>query len=280
MPGSSSYQRTNTVRSARESGARAGHGSTSLPSHFIPKRNHFTPSPASSDSDSDLVSADGILQILGNPSHPAWDEKPPDRRAQRCDKRPVIASAVCGRAARSRTDRRGPGKRYAIGIRFSRDTSARSRHGSQRTQCSPASAPSWPSPPRAHRHPPSQRPELPADTVWKNPGSSRRLWLVQRDDGGDNVFISARYRGASPWTGTKSRLKVNGLSWSRRSRPSIIERGRTHHRRVSNPPPIQRRCAPTIPPRIQNQGISRREVTRNLMASPSSRDHRISTEER
>ena len=164
----------------------------------------------------DAVSADGILRLLSNPSHPLGmkateivERSGADKKTRHRVRRLLAELIEAGQIER------GPGKRYSLSGTVALE------------QVVPV--PAFAKPDVASRPPvPTPAlPPLPADTVYGrilvHPGG---FGFVQRDDGGDNVFVAARYRGVA-----MDRDKVALKIWQGFRGPegrvlSIIERGR------------------------------------------------------
>lgn len=164
----------------------------------------------------DAVSADGILRLLSNSSHPLGmkateivERSGADKKTRHRVRRLLAELIEAGQIER------GPGKRYSLSGTVALE------------QVVPV--PAFAKPDVASRPPvPTPAlPPLPADTVYGrilvHPGG---FGFVQRDDGGDNVFVAARYRGVA-----MDRDKVALKIWQGFRGPegrvlSIIERGR------------------------------------------------------
>ncbi len=149
---------------------------------------------------------------------------------------------------------RGPGKRYAIAGSIAVEAgapapSAASTATSAKSAPIPAVAP----------------PALPPDTVYGrilvHPGG---FGFVQRDDGGDNIFVAARYRGVA-----MDRDKVALKVWQGYRGPegrvlSIVERGRARITGVIESATYPATLRPDDP-RIQSKVFLDGEVARNLI---------------
>jgi len=165
--------------------------------------------------EADSVSADGILQILGSSSHPLGmkateivERSGADKKTRHRVRRLLAELLEAGQIER------GPGKRYSIAGTVALEVVA-----------APTVKPSAPkSTLQAQALPqPQPAPDSVYGRILVHPGG---FGFVQRDDGGDNVFVAARYRGVA-MDRDKVALKVwQGFRGPEGRVLSIIERGR------------------------------------------------------
>jgi len=161
----------------------------------------------------DSVTAEGILQILSSGSHPLGmkatelvERSGANKKTRHRVRRLLAELLEAGQVER------GPGKRYSIAGTVALEV---------------ASPPTVLAPTATTAALPQPALQLPSDTVYGrilvHPGG---FGFVQRDDGGDNVFIAARYRGVA-----MDRDKVALKVWQGFRGPEgrvlhIVERGR------------------------------------------------------
>lgn len=221
-----------------------------------PETQPLAPSEASDAPSADLVSADGILQILSSPSHPLGmkateivERSGADKKTRHRVRRLLAELLEAGQLER------GPGKRYAVAGTVSLAA----------PQPAPTTAPAKSAKTAQPPTPTVVAPELPPDTVYGriliHPGG---FGFVQRDDGGDNIFIAARYRGVA-----MDRDKVALKVWQGYRGPegrvlSIVERGRARITGVIESATYPATLRPDDP-RIQTKVLLDGDVDRHLI---------------
>lgn len=209
----------------------------------------------------ELVSTDGILQILSSGSHPLGmkateivERSGADKKTRHRVRRLLAELLEAGQIER------GPGKRYCIAGTVALETpaplaKAPKPSGDKVSQASAASV---------TLKPPVET-ALPVDSVigriLVHPGG---FGFVQRDDGGDNVFVAARYRGVA-MDRDKVALKVwQGFRGPEGRVLTILERGRA---RLTGTVDLRDYQAMLLPddPRITNRVFLDGDVPRSIV---------------